>query len=573
MRVLAVFLFLLVPAPAHGAMVWFSGAEQNTLTPAISEFGSGNGSTIVTSPVRSGNYAVRQTLSTDVVESRVTYSGSPVSLRDAVRISIATLPSVKTASNALLDAWVVSSRASIVYVAYPCTGTPEKPEYCAGTVPTTVGLHLRGISGANLTPDIEVPIPLDTWIVLDLKVTFSSTVGHIEGRVNGVVPSGWEGTANLNTGVAGSTTARFQGVLSQNGGVGTVVHDDMALGGTDYLPNGAVLQQRGVPTPTGPGPTPTLMPSDNAFTKSTPLPIAQLWSDHTNGLGDVTTWAQALGAVTNQQLMRLAPLAGVAPSTTVNACEVNALALRTSGSGTKSYYLLRRPPTEAQNAMLGLTTSLGYFTDCCWQPSPATVSQLNQALVGAKQTGTGTGQLLRVGDLSVMVDVALSFTPTPSATPTLTAAATPTLTATATPTLTATPTKTPTPTLTATRTPTPTATSTAGGPTSTATPTMANVLVNARGRKSLPSWPLSAKTGRNATASFPTKPRAARSVANPRATWRRRPRSSTTTASTAPSWMKIANGLERRRYELALKAFLTFCSSSAGTSSFCSFSI
>jgi len=206
---------------------WFSGAESGSITEfnAIAPLGSPS---VVTSPVRSGTYALKTPSGADVkMQTRFPSAAADIFVR--LYMQMAAFPSVKTRIFDEID---------------PNDGSQEFKLY----VKTDGNLEFD--FNATIENTGTTPISLGVWNLIEIHFVRSDTVGGMEVKLNGVTLfTRFNLDTNLGAGAPSNDTFITYG--PRDGGGQDMFFDDMAIGTGAYIGPGqcvAVQGKSGTPT-------------------------------------------------------------------------------------------------------------------------------------------------------------------------------------------------------------------------------------------------------------------------------------------------------------------------------------
>lgn len=224
-------------------LVFGSGGEVGTLT----EFGAAPGASLIFSPVRTGNYAIRLA----PTSSGTAYVQLPQSLLYSNRghrfgLYIETLP---------------SASEEIFY-----------SESTVGVVGVSLRLNPNGtlslFNNNSLAADGITALAVGQWYTIQLFTKNQGLAGAYGVKINGAE----EFAANQVFIQTSGNLTYFGKANNRNNGSYSVVIDDLRSEAqiiSDYPADGHIIARQGTST----------APTDNAFTKSPTLPIDGVWSD------------------------------------------------------------------------------------------------------------------------------------------------------------------------------------------------------------------------------------------------------------------------------------------------------
>lgn len=230
-------------------------------------------------------------------------------------------------------------------------------------------------------------LPLNQWVLLELKAVISAGSGIIEAKINGTVDGSFtglttDGLGNIDRGIWGP---------ADNDTAATYYFDDIAIDDTSYPGAGQIIARQGK----------TGTPTYDAWTKNGAATATLCWSD--TPFSAATNCSDAI--LSDAQTMLVAPFSAtqtghgtevIGTTDTVNACKV-ALIAKESTAGTMK--IRRRVNSTDTDTAINTTTSDAYYDDGIWTTTVANLDLLEAGAVSQSGSLTTT-----VEDVWAMVD-------------------------------------------------------------------------------------------------------------------------------------------------------------------------
>lgn len=375
------------------AVQGFTGLETGDLSAVTVVSGT---YTVVTDQVIGGNYSLKHTVTGAATPKVTIFSGltaSSVWARTWIRVHVTTPPTIQATNGSAVNGLLLFTTNSASWAAWisPVFNTNG-----------TVALRcLRGL-GAGTQVGSDIPIGVDTWYFVELKLICSNTSGTVEFRVNGVI----QGTVSgVQTSTAGGTVVSINvqgGVSALNSLVAQVWWDNLSWSNSAYPGPGYCIARQGIAG------TPTY----NAWTKNGAATAALCWSDtpfntatncssSTNSVAQTMLTASFSSAGTGQEGSGI-----IGATDVINACKAACIIKTTAGGSDVPSIRRRLNGADTDTSVtIALTTADAYSDSGVWID---TLVNLNSAEIGIVNGSGGSGTNT-VEDMWIMVD----YTPSP----------------------------------------------------------------------------------------------------------------------------------------------------------------
>jgi len=377
---LLVLLVLWTSLPGQAAVVWFAGAETGDLS-EFTQFDSGSNHFTVTTPVRTGGYAMRLVPAGSNPGFAISKKG--LNLATAyTRVAFQHSNTLPTSLDHIIFEPLNGSQANTLRLWMKTDGTTY--------------FNFNAARATSIIASGSTILTGGTWYVLEVKWVNSATVGGVELKINGTVEFSSFGT---NTSGQGNFDQFIYGADDAGGGAGNFYYDDLAISDSGYIGIGRSIARQGT----------SGTPTYDAWTKvgvgCSGSSIDNCWSNT-----PFSTTTSATDTVLNDaQTMLVAPFNAtqsghgtevIAPQDVINGCKaafVGKVALSSAVS------IRRRIGGSDTDTSKTLTTSDAYYDDGIWT---TTTANLNTAEVGAVH-GSGVN-LATVEDAWILCDFTAS---------------------------------------------------------------------------------------------------------------------------------------------------------------------